>query len=138
MKTIFETSAVATGGRNGTVKSDDNILNLEVRVPREMGGSGGNYTNPEQLFAAGYAACFDSALNHMARQTKIKVGVTKVRVKIGLALTETKEFGLVAALEAEIPGVDREQAQILLEKAHATCPYSRAIAGNVEVTLSLI
>lgn len=136
MKTIYETKATATGGRNGKVSTEDGILNLEVRMPNSMGGNGGNYTNPEQLFAAGYAACFDSALQFVARSQKLRIE-SQVTATIGLQSSETDGITLVAALEADIQGVDREVAQQLLEKAHATCPYSRAIHTNVNVSVTL-
>ncbi|MDJ1466406.1 organic hydroperoxide resistance protein [Cytophagaceae bacterium DM2B3-1] len=136
MKTIYETKATATGGRNGKVSTEDGILNLEVRMPNSMGGNGGNYTNPEQLFAAGYAACFDSALQFVARSQKLRIE-SQVTATVGLQSSETEGITLVAALEADIQGVDREVAQQLLEKAHATCPYSRAIHHNVNVSVTL-
>ncbi|MDJ1479062.1 organic hydroperoxide resistance protein [Cytophagaceae bacterium YF14B1] len=136
MKTIYETKATATGGRNGKVSTEDGILNLEVRMPNSMGGNGGNYTNPEQLFAAGYAACFDSALQFVARSQKLRIE-SQVTATVGLQSSETEGITLVAALEADIQGVDREVAQQLLEKAHATCPYSRAIHSNVNVSVTL-
>ncbi|MDJ1500576.1 organic hydroperoxide resistance protein [Xanthocytophaga agilis] len=136
MKTIYETKATATGGRNGKVSTEDGILNLEVRIPNSMGGNGGNYTNPEQLFAAGYAACFDSALQFVARSQKLRIE-SQVTATVGLQSSETEGITLVTALEADIQGVDREVAQQLLEKAHATCPYSRAIHSNVNVSVTL-
>lgn len=136
MKTIYETTASATGGRDGHVASADGVLDLDVRVPKSMGGPGGAYTNPEQLFAAGYAACFDSALNLIARQQKLKIQST-VSATVGLASSGPADFGLTVALSVRVEGTDAETAQALLEKAHETCPYSRAIRNNVEVSLSL-
>jgi lipoyl-dependent peroxiredoxin len=139
MNTMYQTKATATGGRNGNVQSEDGVLNLEVRLPKEMGGVGGAYTNPEQLFAAGYAACFDNALIFIARQEKIKGYTTsKVTATVGLQMSETEGFGLVVNLEVELPNLERAVAEDLLAKAHATCPYSKAIRNNVSVTLNLV
>ncbi|TDE18259.1 organic hydroperoxide resistance protein [Dyadobacter psychrotolerans] len=132
---IYTAAATATGGRNGKVVSSDGVLELEVRTPKEMGGAGGAYTNPEQLFAAGYAACFDSALSHVIRATKAKTGTTKVTAQVGIGKNETDGFGLVITLEVNIPDVEQSVAEELVAKAHTVCPYSNATRGNVEVTL---
>lgn len=137
MKTLYTTKATATGGREGVVKSEDGVLDLRVEIPKEMGGKGGTYTNPEQLFAAGYAACFDSALNLVARTAKIKLESTAITAEVGIGPNDTGGFQLAVSLEAEINGVEREVAQQLLEKAHQVCPYSNATRGNIEVTLVL-
>jgi Ohr subfamily peroxiredoxin len=137
MNTIYQTKVVATGGRDGKVASEDGVLNLDVRVPNTMGGTGGAYTNPEQLFAAGYAACFDSALNHIARLERKKIQ-SKVTATVGLQMSETDGFNIVVSMDVEIAGVEKAVAQELLAKAHATCPYSKAIRNNVEVTLNLV
>jgi Ohr subfamily peroxiredoxin len=133
---VYTAVATATGGRNGQVKSSDGVLDLEVRVPKEMGGGSGAYTNPEQLFAAGYAACFDSALSLIARTEKIKTGITTVTAQIGIGKDEKGGFGLVVTLDVNIPGVDESVAQDLVNKAHQVCPYSNATRGNVDVTLN--
>lgn len=137
MKTIFETKASAVGGRNGHVKSEDGVIDLDVRIPNAMGGQGGNYTNPEQLFAAGYAACFDNAIIHVALQEKKKIQ-SETSVTIGMGIKEDKSYGLSAKIEVKIEGVERNEAQQILEKAHATCPYSNATRGNIDVEISLI
>lgn len=137
MKTLYSTKATATGGREGVVKSEDGVLDLRVEIPKEMGGKGGAYTNPEQLFAAGYAACFDSALNLVARTAKIKLESTAITAEVGIGSNDAGGFQLAVSLEAEINGVEREVAQQLLEKAHQVCPYSNATRGNIEVTLVL-
>ena len=137
MNTIYQTKVVATGGRDGKVASEDGVLNLDVRVPNTMGGAGGAYTNPEQLFAAGYAACFDSALNHIARLERKKIQ-SKVTATVGLQMSQTDGFNIVVSMDVEIAGVEKSVAQELLSKAHATCPYSKAIRNNVEVTLNLV
>lgn len=138
MKTLYKAQATATGGRNGQVKSSDDVLNLEVRMPKELGGTGGAFTNPEQLFAAGYSACFDSALNHVARMQKIEIKDTEVTATVGIGSIPSGGFGLEVALEVKIPGVEREVAQKLLETAHQVCPYSNATRNNIEVSLTLV
>ncbi len=136
MTTVYQTTASVTGGRNGKVKSNDGVLDLEVRLPKEMGGVSNDYTNPEQLFAAGYAACFDNALIYVALQRKLRVK-SKLDVTVGLQSSEEEGFKLCVQIDATIDGVDRYVAQELLDLAHTTCPYSKAIKGNVEVTVNL-
>lgn len=135
IEALYTAHATATGGRNGKVSSSDGVLELEVRTPKEMGGSGGAYTNPEQLFAAGYAACFDSALSHVIRAAKVKTGTTTVTAHVGIGKNESEGFGLVITLEANIPDVEQSVAEDLVAKAHQVCPYSNATRGNVQVTL---
>ncbi|UHG93083.1 organic hydroperoxide resistance protein [Spirosoma oryzicola] len=137
MKTVYQTTVKAVGGRDGQVASEDGVLTLDVRVPQSMGGPAGSFTNPEQLFAAGYAACFDSALNLVARQQKLKINST-VSATVGLQMTDPTNFNLAVELAVQIEGPDKATAQALLEKAHATCPYSKAIHNNVQVNLQLI
>lgn len=138
MKTLYQTAVSVTGGRNGSVKSEDGVLDLEVRMPKELGGNQTGYTNPEQLFAAGYAACFDSALNLIISKEKIKTtGPSIIKATVGLYQNESQGFGLEVALQGTIPGVDAETAKSLMEKAHAVCPYSNATRGNVDVQLSV-
>jgi Ohr subfamily peroxiredoxin len=138
MEAIYTASATATGdGRNGHVRSTDGVLDLDLAVPKEMGGPGGAHTNPEQLFAAGYAACFHSALKAAARLAKVTLTDTAVTIDIGVGRTEQGGFGLRATIEAEINGVDETTARQLLESAHQLCPYSNATRGNIEVQLSL-
>lgn len=136
MNPIYSTTVTATGGRDGKVTSADGVLQVEVRIPKEMGGAGGAYTNPEQLFAAGYAACFDSALNFVALKQKIRIQ-SSITATVSLNTSDSGGFDLSVLLEAAIVGVDRETAQKLLEQAHATCPYSRATRTNVDVQLKL-
>jgi Ohr subfamily peroxiredoxin len=135
---IYTAHATATGGRNGHVASSDGVLDLEVRMPKEMGGSGGAYTNPEQLFAAGYAACFDSALNLVIRTQKVTTGTTTVTAAVSLGKNNNGGYGLSVKLQVAIPDVAPELAQELIEKAHQVCPYSNATRGNIEVELALI
>lgn len=138
MKTLYQTSVTATGGRNGSIRSEDGVLDLEVRMPKEIGGPAG-YTNPEQLFAGGYAACFDSALGVVLHQAGIKPAApTSVRATVGLGSTENHVYGLTVKLAVEIPGVSKEEAQRLIERAHQVCPYSNATRGNVAVELEVI
>jgi osmotically inducible protein OsmC len=136
VKALYTATATATGGRNGHVVSSDKVLDLEVRAPKELGGSGGEYTNPEQLFAAGYAACFDSALNHVIKAQKATTGITSVSAKVGIGSNNAGGFALVVELAVNVPDVDQQTADALVEKAHQVCPYSNATRGNVEVTLT--
>ncbi|SFO33570.1 peroxiredoxin, Ohr subfamily [Chitinophaga sp. YR627] len=135
MEKLYTTKATATGGRVGHVKSADGALDVDVRVPKEMGGAAGTYLNPETLFAGGYAACFDSALNHIARLEKVTVGTTTVTADVSIGKKEDGGFTLAVVLEVEIPGVDRAVAEELTKKAHAVCPYSNATKGNIDVQL---
>ncbi|MFH6991223.1 organic hydroperoxide resistance protein [Flavobacterium sp. FlaQc-48] len=137
MKTLYTTSVTAKGGRNGQVKSENGILNLEVRMPKALGGANDDFTNPEMLFAAGYAACFDSALNLIISKSKIQTGETSVAAKVSIGQNEDGGFGLAAELDVNIPGITIEQAQELTEKAHQICPYSNATRSNIEVKLSV-
>lgn len=137
MKTMYTAVATATGGRNGHVKSDNGVLDLQVRMPKGLGGANDDYTNPEQLFAAGYSACFDSALNLVIKQSKIQTGETAVTAKVSIGQLENGGFGLAVELAVSIPGVSAEEAQQLVEKAHQICPYSNATRNNIEVKLSV-
>ena len=138
MKILYQATAIASGGRDGTVKSSNGVLDLKLAIPKEMGGPGGAVPNPEMLFAAGYAACFDSALQHVARQQKLKPGATQVQATVGIGANEAGGFALAVTLEAMIPGLPRDEAQALLEAAHQVCPYSNAVRGNVPVELKLV
>ncbi len=137
MKTLYTTNVTATGGRNGHVKSENGVLDLEVRMPKALGGSNDEFTNPEMLFAAGYSACFDSALNLVISKSKIQTGETSVEAKVSIGQIENGGFGLAAELAVNIPGVSLEEAQSLTEKAHEICPYSNATRNNMEVKLSV-
>ncbi|NNM71586.1 organic hydroperoxide resistance protein [Enterovirga aerilata] len=136
MKVIYTAEAVATGGRNGTARSSDGELDLRLARPKEMGGPGGG-TNPEQLFAVGYAACFASTMDHLARQQKLDIGTPQVTAKVGLAMMEGGAYGITAELLVSLPALPEDQARALLEQAHRTCPYSNATRGNVDVKLTL-
>lgn len=137
MKTLYTIGATVTGGRNGQVKSENNVLNLAVRMPKGLGGANDDYANPEMLFAAGYAACFDSALNLVIKQAKVQTGDTTVTAKVSIGQIENGGFGLAAELHVSIPGISLEEAQLLTEKAHQICPYSNATRGNMDVKISV-
>lgn len=137
MSPFFTTRVSASGGREGRVTSEDGVLDLEVRMPKELGGKGGAYTNPEQLFAAGYAACFDSSINFAARMQRITL-TSRVTAEVGLSRSEAGPFDLTVKLDVEISGVDRKTAEAVLQVAHSICPYSRAIHNTVDVQINLV
>lgn len=134
-KRLYTATATATGGRDGKVSTDDGALDLTVVPPKELGGAGSG-TNPEQLFAAGYSACFGSALAHVARAKKITTGPVSITAKVTLG-SIGQGFGLAVELLASIPELPRADAQALLDAAHQVCPYSNATRGNIEVSLQL-
>jgi len=137
-KVLYTAHAHVTGGRDGRAVSSDNVLDVKLTTPRELGGGGGDGTNPEQLFAAGYSACFMGAMKFVAGRDKIAFpsdAAIDGSVGIGPLLTG---FGIQAELKISLPGLPREQAQELIEKAHVVCPYSNATRGNIDVTLTLI
>ncbi|MFK0521132.1 organic hydroperoxide resistance protein [Paenibacillus illinoisensis] len=135
---MYETTVKAVGGRNGYVESSSPELRLDIRTPKEMGGAGGEGTNPEQLFAAGYAACFDSALNMVARMQKIKLEGTEVTATVHFGKVEDGGFGIAATLDVLAKGVNKATAEKLVEAAHQACPYSRATRGNIDVELNVL
>lgn len=137
MKTLYTTKVTATGGRNGHVKSENGILDLEVKMPKALGGANDEFTNPEMLFAAGYAACFDSALNRVISLSKTQTGETTVIAEVSIGQLDNGGFGLAVQLDVNIPEVSQEEAQSLTEKAHEICPYSNATRNNIEVKLSV-
>ncbi len=138
MDILYTTVAHATGdGRNGHIRSDDGILEADVRMPKELGGPGGA-TNPEQLFAAGYAACFHSALKLVAKQAAADVDDSEVSATVGIGPTLEGGFGLAVELDVHIPNVDEATAQQLAEAAHRVCPYSNATRNNIDVKLSVV
>jgi Ohr subfamily peroxiredoxin len=134
---IYTALATATGGREGHVQSSDGVLDLQVRVPIAFGGPGGPHTNPEQLFAAGYAACFGSALQVVIAQAQIQAGTPKVHSHVSIGKTPEGGFGLAVQLEIDIPGVAQAVVQALAEKAHQICPYSNATRGNILVEVQV-
>ncbi|WP_050462482.1 organic hydroperoxide resistance protein [Herbaspirillum autotrophicum] len=135
---LYKAQATATGGREGSAKSSDGILDVKLTTPKELGGAGGAGTNPEQLFAAGYSACFIGALKFVGGQEKIAVPAdTSITGTVGIGQI-TGGFGIEVALDISLPGLDRAVAQSLIEKAHQVCPYSNATRGNINVTLTLV
>ena len=137
MKTLYTAEALATGeGRDGHGRSSDGRLDFDLAIPKEMGGSG-NGTNPEQLFAVGYAACFHSALRLVARQDKVDVSDSAVGARVSIGQLDNGGFGLAVELEITLPHVDAETAREVTEKAHQVCPYSNATRGNIDVKLTV-
>ncbi|MEV0029822.1 organic hydroperoxide resistance protein [Nocardia sp. NPDC050793] len=137
MNTLYTAQATATGaGRGGYVRSSDQALDLELSIPKELGGAGGAGTNPEQLFAAGYAACFHSALQLVARREKVKIADSAVTGAVGIG-PKGEGFGLAVTLTVDLPGIDPAAARSLVEAAHQVCPYSNATRGNIDVDLVL-
>ena len=135
---LYTAEATATGGRDGRATSSDNVLDVQLSTPRELGGAGGPGTNPEQLFAAGYSACFIGALKFVAGQSKIALPAdTSITGRVGIGPIPTG-FGIQAELRISIPGMAREQAEELVQKAHIVCPYSNATRGNIDVTLTVV
>jgi len=135
MKTIYQTTANATAGRNGIAKTEDGLLEVNLSYPKEMGGAG-NATNPEQLFAAGYAACFSNAILHVAREQKIAISAAPVSATIGIGANQSGGFSLSAALAIELE-LEQTAAVELVRIAHQVCPYSNAIRNNIEVELTV-
>jgi osmotically inducible protein OsmC len=138
MAVLYSTKVTATGGRHGSIRSDDGLLELQLALPRTLGGKGGA-TNPEQLFAGGYAACFENALLRAGREAgrHFADGDVEVVAEIGLSRTEADVFVLSAALAVTVAGVDQPTAETLVHRAHAICPYSNAIRGNVDVAITV-
>ena len=137
-KIAYRASASAQGGREGKAKSSDGALDVQLSTPRELGGAGGPGTNPEQLFAAGYSACFLGALKFVAGKEKIALPAdTQITGNVGIGAIPTG-FGIEVELQISIPGLTADQAQALVDKAHIVCPYSNATRGNIDVTLTLV
>jgi Ohr subfamily peroxiredoxin len=135
---LYRTAARATGGRDGQSATLDGSLSVKLATPRELGGGGGEGNNPEQLFAAGYAACFIGAMKFVASQGGPKVPAdTAVTAHVGIGPRAAGGFGLDIALEVSLPGLSRDEAEALVAKAHEVCPYSNATRGNVDVRLSV-
>jgi Ohr subfamily peroxiredoxin len=137
MKTLYTTSATAKGGRDGHVKSENGILELDVRTPKALGGSSDDFANPEMLFAAGYSSCFGSALSLVIGKAKIETGEPTVIAKVSIGQIENGGYGLAVEMAVNIPQVSLEEAQKLVEKAHEVCPYSNATRNNIEVKLTV-
>ena len=141
MSNLYTAEAVATGGRAGKTRSTDGRLDLDLSVPAAIGGDDGPGTNPEQLFAAGYAACFSSAMRHVLRPLGLRpdaLADCRVTARVHFDKSGATEFDLAVDLLASLPALSREQAQQVLEATHQVCPYSRATRGNVQVTLGVV
>jgi osmotically inducible protein OsmC len=134
---LYTAEATATGGREGHARTSDGRLDVDLDVPSAMGGKGGPGTNPEQLFAAGYAACFQSALLRFAWGRKLDLTGSRITARVGIGTLSSGGFGLAAALDLDAPGITRTAAVELMEQAHEACPYSRATRGNIDVTLTV-
>ncbi len=134
----YTTEATASGGRDGEAKTKDGALSVKLSTPKELGGAGGSGNNPEQLFAAGYSACFLGAMKFVAGQEKKKVpDDAAVTATVGIGPRSEGGFGITAALNITLPGMDHAEAEALVEKAHQVCPYSNATRGNVDVQLQV-
>jgi Ohr subfamily peroxiredoxin len=135
LSTLYTAAAMSTGdGRNGHVRSSEGHIDLDLALPKTMGGAGGA-TNPEELFAAGYAACFHSALKMVAGKKKLGITDSSVSAEVGIGPNDAGGFALTVALHAEVSGVDQATADELVEAAHQVCPYSNATRGNIPVTV---
>jgi len=137
-KVLYRSKATATGGRDGRATSSDNVLDVKLTTPKELGGAGGEGTNPEQLFAAGYSACFLGAMKFVAAQQKLTLPAdTQVTGQVGIGPIATG-FGIEVELSISIPGLPRADAEELVQKAHIVCPYSNATRNNIDVTLTIV
>jgi len=138
-KILYTATATAKGGREGHIHSSDGVLDFDIKVPKELGGPGGAGSNPEQLFAAGYSACFEGAVRYVASQRKIALKEASVTGHVGIGPREPTGFGIAVQLEVNLPGLDRAVAQDLIDTAHRDiCPYSHATRGNVDVKITLV
>ena len=139
MNILYTAKATATGGREGKIRSSDGMLDMPLAMPKELGGSGRPATNPEQLFAAGYAACFENALRRVARERKTPITESTVEASVGIGRTEDNYFSLQVDLKVSVPGKDRAEVENLARIAHEeVCPYSRATRGNIDVRVSVV
>ena len=138
MKPLYTTRATAVGGRHGHIRSEDGLLDMQLALPRELGGKG-EATNPETLFAGGYSACFENAFLRASREAGLRIPDQDVEVtaEIGLSRNEAGYFVLSAALAVTVAGIDQKKAEELVQSAHKICPYSNAIRGNVDVEFSV-
>ncbi|MGC5780974.1 organic hydroperoxide resistance protein [Methylobacterium sp. NFXW15] len=134
----YRTTATATGGRDGSAKTEDGSLSVKLSTPKELGGGGGEGNNPEQLFAAGYSACFLGAMKFVAPQLSLKVpNDTTVTANVGIGPRSEGGFGITADLKVSLPGLDKADAERLVQEAHKVCPYSNATRNNVDVGLTV-
>jgi Ohr subfamily peroxiredoxin len=137
-KVLYTAHATSTGGREGTSKTDDGVLDVKLTTPKQLGGNGATGTNPEQLFAAGYSACFIGAMKHVAMMQKIALPAdTSIAADVGIGPIPNG-FGIQVALNVKIPGMERAAAEKLVQAAHQVCPYSNATRGNIEVALNVV
>jgi osmotically inducible protein OsmC len=137
MEILYTAEATVKGGREGHGRTSDGRLEVDFDVPSEMGGRGGPGTNPEQLFALGFAACFQSSMQRFATMRKLDLSDTRVTSRVGIGLLRTGGLGLTAVLDLDAPGITYEEGVMLMERAHESCPYSRATRGNIDVTLTV-
>ena len=137
MKILYTAEAVVEGGREGHGRTSDGRLEVDLSIPEEMGGTGGPGTNPEQLFAVGYAACFQSALLGVARGRRLDASDSTITSRVGIGPTGHGGFGLTVALDFHAPHLERGDAEDLMVRAHERCPYSNATRGNIDVTLTV-
>jgi Ohr subfamily peroxiredoxin len=139
MQPLYTATATAVGGRSGSVKSSDGVLDHHLAYPKELGGPGGAATNPEQLFAAGYAACFENAVMRVARERKAPIRESSVTAHVGIGRNEAGFFELAVTLDLSVPGRDRSEIEEFARIAHAeVCPYSRATRGNIDVRIRVV
>jgi Ohr subfamily peroxiredoxin len=139
MKVLYSTTATATGGRAGHARSADGALDVTLTVPKELGGDGKPGTNPEQMFAAGYAACFQSALRHVASEQKKNITDSSITATVGIGPREAGGFGLKVDMDVSLKGVSKAEAEELVSFVHSTvCPYSNAVRGNVDVNIRVV
>ena len=139
MKILYAATATVSGGRSGHARSSDGALDVTLTVPKELGGDGKHGTNPEQMFAAGYAACFQSALRHIAGERKKTITDTSITATVGIGPRDAGGFGLKVDMDVSVGGLSRAEAEALVEHVHAVvCPYSNAIRGNVEVNIRVL
>lgn len=137
-KVLYRAHAKATGGRDGHASSSDGVLDVKLTVPKELGGNGATGTNPEQLFAAGYSACFLGALKFVAGQDKLALPAdTNIEGTVGIGQIPAG-FGIEVELKIHVPGLPREQVEALVQRAHIVCPYSNATRGNIDVSLVVV
>src|SRR5512140_2880813 len=134
---LYTATATTHGGRNGQVRSSDGVLDLKLSMPKELGGAGGAMTNPEQLFAAGFSSCFESALRLVAGKAGKNVKDASITAAVTIGKTPDGGFGLAVELKGKLPGLSKEEAQQLMHTAHEVCPYSKATRGNIDVKLSV-
>lgn len=137
-KVLYRATATATGGRDGRAVSSDGVLDVKLTTPKALGGGGGMGTNPEQLFAAGYSACFLGAIKFVAAKEKIQIPQdVSIEGNVGIGPIPTG-FGIEVELRISLPGMDKAAAKALVDKAHIVCPYSNATRGNIDVTLTMV